>query len=255
MPVELAPLLWPLLASLAVVCGAQLHLARRRAALNRAIHELRRPLQALALAPEGGLRPGSRLRPGSLDLALIALDDLQGAVNGSRPSVHLRPVPARALAAAAVDRWRVVAARGRRPIRLEWRAGRAFVAADPARIAQALDNLLANAVEHGSGEVAVRATVRASGLRIAVSDGGPKPVALRRRGPQGGHGLAVARRIARAHDGRLELSSRDGETTASLELPIVPGPLAAVPIDTAAGTLGRRRRKRPDREPASPTSA
>lgn len=253
MSAELSPFLW-LLATMAVVCGARMQLARRRLALNRALHELRRPLQALALMPPNGLRRGSRLSPGSLELALIALDDLDRAVNGSKRAIDRRPVPARALVAAAVDRWRGPAARARRSITLEWRAGRAFVLADPARIAQALDNLLANAAEHGERDIRVEATACAAGLRIAVTDAGAGPRPSHRRGPRRGHGLEVVRRIARAHGGRFELGFAGGETVAVIELPTIGAPLAAVPIDSAMGPRPRPRPNLP-REPASPTAA
>ena len=42
--------------------------------------------------------------------------------------------------------------------------------ADPCRMAQALDNLLANAIEHGGLRVWVEATIGARGVRISVSN-------------------------------------------------------------------------------------
>ena len=50
---ELAQILvgWPLALSMAATVAAQgLHAGKRRTALNEALHELRRPLQAVALA-------------------------------------------------------------------------------------------------------------------------------------------------------------------------------------------------------------
>ena len=55
------------------------------------------------------------------------------------------------------------------------------VRADRLRIAQALANLVANAVEHGGGEVRVRARAVDGRARIEVTDGGPGLPAPRRR--------------------------------------------------------------------------
>lgn len=55
-------------------------------ALNRALHELRRPLQALVLLEEGSGRlaatPPAASRRGLLELAVSALRDLDGTING-----------------------------------------------------------------------------------------------------------------------------------------------------------------------------
>ena len=64
-------------------------------ALNRALHELRRPLQALVLLEDGGGRPAAAppraSRRGLLELATSALQDLdgvaqRGAVRPARPA-------------------------------------------------------------------------------------------------------------------------------------------------------------------------
>jgi len=99
---------------------------------------------------------------------------------------------------------------------------------DPAQIEQALLNLIKNAHESGSDpdEVALRLTLMGGELRIEVLDRGPGmseavlaqallPFYSTKRseaGSQGGTGLglALAREIAEAHDGRIALSHRDG---------------------------------------------
>jgi signal transduction histidine kinase len=232
------PVVWPLVATMAVICGARLRDARRRVAMNRALHELRRPLQALALAPPAGAPRDPLGAPGSLELALLALDDLDVAVNRSRPRLDRRRVPARALAEAALERWRGRAAAAGRSLSLEWRAGRAQVLADPPRIAQALDNLLANAIEHGGLRVRLEASICAAGLRLAVRDGGEARLTSRQRGARHGHGLEVVRRIARAHGGRFELVCDGSGTVARLELPLAPTP--PPPIDLAAHRAAAR---------------
>ena len=110
---ESAALAWPL--ALTLRCGRGRRPGARRAAaataLNRALHELRRPLQALALRRRSAARPA----PATLELALAALADLDREVNGGRAGAPARPVAARALAEAAVERWRGAGgARGRR---------------------------------------------------------------------------------------------------------------------------------------------
>ncbi len=105
MSAELEPLLWPLAATIAVVCCVRWRSARRRVAMNRALHELRRPLQALALAPPVGAARSAE--HGSLDLALIALDDLEGVINGFERPLELRTACARSLVTESVERWRV----------------------------------------------------------------------------------------------------------------------------------------------------
>jgi signal transduction histidine kinase len=247
---ELWPAVWPLVATMAVVCGARIRDSRRRVALNRALHELRRPLQTLALAP-GGLRRGSPGELGPLDLALVALDDLDVAVNRSRPRVEPRRISARALVESALERWRGEAARTDRSLSLEWRAGRALVMADPARIAQALDNLLANALEHGGLRIRLEASICAAGVRISVCDGGAARMRSRRRSPRRGHGLEIVRAIAEAHGGHFDLGRDAHGTVASLELPLAPTPVV-VPIELAARRRPRRAPRPTRHAPAGP---
>jgi signal transduction histidine kinase len=219
---------WALLATAAVTGTARLHAARRRVALNRALHELRRPLQALALTPGQGLRGA-----GALELALVALDDLDLAINGARPRLTRRPLAARPLVAAAVERWRGIAARRERALVLEWAAGRAVVIADPIRLGQALDNLLANAIEHGALRVIVRVERAEARLRISVVTAARPTLAAPASDPRRGHGLAVVERIAAAHMGRFTLRRDRRGVKAVLELPLAPEPVPTAAIQWA----------------------
>jgi signal transduction histidine kinase len=224
---------WPLLAIMALVCGTRVRSCRRRLALNRAAHELRRPLQALALAPgvsNRGRRDGAA--PDPLDLALAALEDLDAAINGSRPTLARRPVAARPLVEGALDRWRGVAATRERALAFEWDAGEAIVMADPARLTQALDNLLANAIEHGALRIVTRCRRSPVGLSISITTAAG-PGGRQRSDPRRGHGLAVVGRVAAAHLGRFSMHDSGREVSAVLELPLAPNPLPAVPIEWA----------------------
>jgi signal transduction histidine kinase len=111
------------------------------------------------------------------------------------------------------------------------------VACDAKRVAQAVANLLSNAVQHGDAEapVQLRAQGGGDGLSIAVSNrGGPIPSELQRelfkpfergahsRGEGLGLGLHIAASIARAHGGTIDVSSTEAETTFTLRLPSGP---------------------------------
>jgi signal transduction histidine kinase len=217
----------------AALVGDRVRKARRRAALNRALHELRRPLQAMALAPASS---GKSPAPAAAELALAALDDLDHEINGSPRALAPRPVACRALVEAAVERWRGPAAEARRSLELRWRAGAVMVMADPCRVSQALDNLLANAIEHGGLRVRVEAATGASRVRISVSNTVlPTPVHARRI--RRGHGLRVVASIAAAHGGRFLVQHPAGVWVAVLELPLAATPIPAAEDENAVGNL------------------
>jgi signal transduction histidine kinase len=226
---------WSLGVTLVVaLLGDRVRKARRRAALNRALHELRRPLQALALAPAPS---GRTPAPAAAELALAALDDLDHEINGSPRSLAPRPVACRALVESAVERWRGPAAQARRSVELRWRAGAAMVMADPHRVSQALDNLLANAIEHGGLRVRVEAATAASRLRISVSNLAPSPPGDVRRDHRRGHGLRVVASIAAAHGGRFLVQHPAGAWVAVLELPLASTPVPAAGAEHDAASL------------------
>jgi hypothetical protein len=101
---------WPLALTVAAfLVRERVRGGRRRGALNRALHELRRPLQALALGAndasgDGGSANGDG--PGKLELALAALDDLDHELNGGEPPLRMHPVVCRTWVEGALGRWR-----------------------------------------------------------------------------------------------------------------------------------------------------
>jgi two-component system sensor histidine kinase MtrB len=192
-------------------------------ALNRALHELRRPLQALVLMEEGSEQPvaspPAASRRGLLEVAATALRDLDGAVNGSAPAPEPRRFSCREVVLAALERWRPAAARSG-GIRVYWDAGPAPVEGDAVQMAQALDNLLANALEHGGPPVVLTGAKVAGRLRLTIANGAGSGVAAPGRDPRRGHGTEVVSRVASAHRGRFALCETGSGCVAALELPL-----------------------------------
>jgi signal transduction histidine kinase len=210
---------------------------QRRERIVRACHELRGPLTAAGLALESMARRGEAPPPRisaletQLRRARVALDDLSGAA-----SEPLRePVNMAAFLAELRAVWEpVVRAHGRTLVLADEPHGRSplgwigapDVRADATRLHQAAGNLVANALEHGEGEIELRLGRDLRRVRLEVRDagGGPaEPVAslIRRpragRGPRG-RGLAIASEIARQHEGRL-VGGDEGAVV--LELPVI----------------------------------
>jgi signal transduction histidine kinase len=235
MKLELAQLasVWPLGASLAAAVAVRgLRVGRRRTALNEALHELRRPLQVLALTVPATEQPAPAALQGSVQMAATALERLDREINGEPAALARVPIAARSLLDSAVGRWqaRVTLAGG--SLALRWRAGEAVVSGDRCELARALDNLIANAIEHGGPEVVVEAVADAGRLRVAVVDSGrglsaearresSAPLLARLTGRRRrGHGLRLVRRAAAAHGGEFRLRSSERGTEALLELPL-----------------------------------
>jgi signal transduction histidine kinase len=222
---------WPLVLSMAATAAAQgLRAGRRRSALNQALHELRRPLQAVALAS------GPRLAaPGGEDpmqLAAAALERLDREINGGPLPPAWGAIDGLALVQAAVGRWQARAKFAEGSLELRWNAGQAMLSGDRCALAQALDNLIVNAIEHGGPTIVVAARLREGRLRIAVVDSGRAARPRRRRNSPAevvarlsgrnrhGHGLEVVRRVASAHGGHFALRRAERGSLAVLELPV-----------------------------------
>ncbi len=205
-----------------------------------ASHEVRGPLTVALLSLEGmvarGEVHGEAARGLELQLrrARLAVDDLAAVAQGGRAPDRLEPVTVSGLLAQVglawrpaarahgVDLWVVnEATAGDVP----FARGRGALLADRTRLAQALGNLIANALEHGGGPVEVRARATGSRLRFEVHDGGPglaEPLRALSRRPRGrrGHGLAITAEIAERHGGRLVAAPSGAGTTLALELPL-----------------------------------
>jgi signal transduction histidine kinase len=221
----------PLAASFAMAGGiTALREGRRRSSLNEAMHELRRPLQGLALALPAD-RSTREAVESSLRMAAAALERLDREINGEAAATASTSVRLRPLVESAVGRWRGRAAREGGSLTLRWSAGEQEVRGDAIELAQAVDNLISNAIEHGGARVVVDVRADRGILRLTVRDGGAGGCSghrarARLRDRLGGrarhgHGLRIVRRVAARHGGsfRLRRSARGSE--ARLDLPLI----------------------------------
>jgi DNA-binding response OmpR family regulator len=234
-PLDAAVLGSWLLAAVAVGLGAfwRLQLRRRRELVARACHELRGPLTAAHLALHGGVRngdaPPARLAAvdRELDRAAVALEDLAAARHGRRAPDRDEPVDVGDLLAYQALTWRMVAGVFGCRLELVESASGAMVRGDRVRLTQAVGNLVANALEHGDGQVRLLARTQGDRVRIEVADDGPglpAPVGDLTRRPRAGRGrrgrgLAIAADIADRHGGRLVAAPTARGARIALELP------------------------------------
>lgn len=216
-----------------------LDLRRRLELVARAEHELRGPLGALAMASERVRRGGTGselagLIEAQLDRSRAGLADLSNARRRRKPmDVKGRRVALHGFVRHAAAGWRPVAANAGRNVRFDWRAGRAEVAADRGRLAQALGNLLSNAIEHGAGEVEVRGRRVGGRVRIEVADSdcsralaatgavASSSPSSGAPGAERGRGLRIAGSAVEAVGGRLTIDSGAAGTTAVVDLPLI----------------------------------
>jgi signal transduction histidine kinase len=218
-----------LLLCVALLAGQAWRGSRRRTALNRALHEIRRPLQALALAVPRQATVGG-LNAGPVWQAISAVGELDRELNGSgEGEVERETIAVRVMADACVRRARPIAELAGSRIEMRWAGTDALVRGDATSLSGALDNLLLNAVEHGGGRITLNATVVMGHVRLEVIDSGVRPRSgsvarqgrsVRRPGVRHGHGLSIAERAAAAHGGRLDTDFSLIGSTVTLVLPV-----------------------------------
>jgi two-component system, OmpR family, sensor kinase len=236
-------------------------LERERGFVADAGHELRTPLATLRAELELAGRPGREQSElveavtsaaGETDRLIRLAEDLLTLARADGPDGFLRVRPidltdvtaSAARAASAVGDLRDVDVVVDAPPHLE-------ITADPDRLRQALDNLLANAVRHSPQHAVVTLTVTPHQGRVVLSvadegTGFPEdflPHAFERfrradtarARSQGGSGLglAIVETIARAHQGRARAANRpQGGALVEVILP-VPGGAADVGLPGA----------------------
>lgn len=208
----------------------------------RVSHELRGPLTAARLGLHLGVRGAelteARIRALDLELsrAAAALEDLSAVRR--RPilaSPGLSPVP-RGRLGAVIDLMALLADCAEAAQATAVSSGvtlspspgtPVLVRGDRVRLAQATRNLIANAIEHGGGEIEIRCRADRTHSRVEVIDGGaglPAPVSELIRRPRAGRGergrgLAIAAAIAESHGGRLSSAPSERGARMVLELP------------------------------------
>jgi signal transduction histidine kinase len=219
--------------STSVAALAWRELRRGRELVARACHELRGPLTAahLALHASGRSSDPADTRLAAIELELrragLALDDLAAARAGRRASDRDDIVDVGDLIVSQAATWEAIAPVFGCELRVGAVPAGAIVRGDRVRLAQALGNLLANALEHGDGSVEVSGRSLPGRVRIEVSDDGPglpAPVAALARRPRAGRGrrgrgLAIASEIAARHGGRVVSAPSAGGARLAIEMP------------------------------------
>jgi signal transduction histidine kinase len=198
--------------------------AGRAELVARASHELRGPLTAAMLALDGLRGDRAAAVEAQLRRARLALDDLAAAPRGASAPDRPELVALPALLAQIELAWRPAALAQGRELSVAPATAGTYLIADRTRLAQAVGNLIANALEHGAGPIAVRARVVGGRVRLEVRDEGDglrsplADVAARRRNGRG-RGLAIAAGIARRHGGRLTAAPSTAGAALVLDLP------------------------------------
>lgn len=198
------------------------------------VHEVRSSVAALSAIAQT-FRDDDLESRARLELSRLAVAACLGiqrvVIDAAMASVHLVTVDAGALVRQVVATAKLTGAR----VEADVPPDLPPITADPVRLRQALDNLVANALKHAGLENDVLVTARSSGetVEVSVSDyGAGVPVADQERifeagvrldaGRAGsGLGLAIARAIAEAHGGQLTLRSTPGAgATFTIALPV-----------------------------------
>jgi signal transduction histidine kinase len=228
--------------------------------VSDASHELRTPLTALRTEVElallgnrdaGELRAALKSAADEIRRVCRLADDILILARADHGRLPLRPQPLepRALLEAAAARARATAlTRGRRIVVRDLAPG-SWLLGDPDRAAQALDNLVANALQYGSGTITLTARDDGELLGLHVTDQGSgfaEDIAARAfqrfaRGERAresgsGLGLSLVAAIAIAHGGVATVGNLpEGGADACIALP-------RVTTAARAGSAGTRRR-------------
>jgi two-component system sensor histidine kinase/response regulator len=204
-------------------------------------HDLRNPLAAimtsadhlahLSDASDKAHRIGARIGRSARRMTVMIrdiLDYTRGRLGGGIP-LNRQPTDLAVLSQSVVDEIRA----GYPTVRIEIEtAGKLTGEWDPARIEQALSNLIANAVQHGGEDVKLIASGEDRDQVVVTVQNGGRPIPREhipslfdafKKGeasPEGlGLGLFIVREIVQAHDGSVAVSSSEEGTVFSFRLP------------------------------------
>ncbi|MBI9114746.1 ATP-binding protein [Sanguibacter suaedae] len=236
-------------------------LAAERQFASDASHQLRTPLTALSMRLEEisyaagdneEVKEEARISLEQVERLVQVVDDLLGrsrSTGGTTEAVHLVEVVQQ-----QEEEWAPTFAQHGRKLEVDV-SPEVHVLATPGGLAQVLATLIENSLKHGGGTTTVRAKPSgpSGAMVIQVSDEGPgvpddlAPRIFEREVTSGngtGLGLALARDLAAADGGRLELSQRQPPVF-SLYLAGVPrtmDPDVVLPRGMAISSRNRRRR-------------
>jgi signal transduction histidine kinase len=254
--------------------------AARQQLLATVAHDLHSGTMALGVALEA-------LERGAIDDPALRAELLRGMASHTRRLVRLaddlletarletgtlrlerQPVAPAALLRQAAAEFAAEAAERQVTLAVEAAEDLPLLEADPARLGQALANLLENALRHTPAGSVVRLTAQRRGgaVALAVTDRGPGPPPLAQGPPDGlaselrapaaaqtehpsladcrsgrlGLGLTIVRGIAEAHGGWVEATSAPGGGACFaivLPVPACPGGAPDAPVSDASPAL------------------
>jgi signal transduction histidine kinase len=277
---RLATSLFFLQVFMAVVSVTMLLLSAAIAERNRAVagrewvlaavsHDLKNPLQMIALSVEYLTRQLDRERKSaqrSLADIRAAADRMTGLVRdlldyasmeAGSFSIEPKTASARSLVEAAMEHTRVLASARSQTIHATIASHEPTVSCDADRVIQVLVNLVDNAIKYSprGGDINLTVDDADGWVRFAVTDMGPgiapddaqhvfEPYWRSARSSKTGGtglGLVIARTIVEAHGGRIWLSTRFGTgTTFSFSLPSRPQPERAVTVPASLASPRRQ---------------
>jgi two-component system, OmpR family, sensor histidine kinase BaeS len=226
----------------------------RRRLLANLVHELGRPLGALLAAVQaltegadqdqalrGELLGGMEAQIHRLQRLLDDLAQLHDRVLGSL-ELNRQPLALAEWLPETLSPWRETALQRALMWQSNIPAEMPVISADPDRLAQAVGNLVSNAIKYTppQGSITVSAGSQAGEVWLRVTDTGPGIAAEEQarifapfyrgpvagRFPQGmGLGLSIARDLVTAHDGRLTVESAPGSGSQfTIWLPVITPP-------------------------------
>jgi len=196
-------------------------LATERRLAADASHQLRTPLTALSMRLEeiiaaqdlADVKEEAAIALTQVERLTDVVQRLLTEARDTRRSTSTVPIDVDMVIRQQIFEWRPAFRSARRPIRVDGARGLAAVAT-PGAFAQVLATLMESSLMHGAGPVTIKTRTTGGSVVVEVSDEGPGVPAelgarVFERSVSGrastGLGLTVARELAEADGGRLEL--------------------------------------------------